>query len=383
MPAPLIAVVLLALVLGVTILAERRPRLFRRLPPVLAVYALPAVASGAGLIPRVSPLYGALVENLLPASLTLLFLPVQLPAILRLGPLALSTMAVSVLGILSGAIAVQLLLGSLLPERAWSGIAALSASWIGGSVNMVAVKASVGTPEAIFTQAVVVDVTVAYSWMALLMALPGQQARFDRWSRARPALLERLAELAAPTVESRLVPGALGLALALAAAGSALSRLAGMHLPELPGVVARLTWVVLVATALGLSLAATPARRLAERGGTRLGGILLYLVLAAIGAQADLGAVARAPAFVLAGAVWLLLHGALLALLGGRVLRAPLALCATASQACVGGPVSAPIVAAAFRPGLASVGLLLAVLGNVLGTPLGILCGLVCRPLAP
>lgn len=377
------AALLLALVLAVTLIAARRPRLFRVLPSLFFVYALPAVASSLGVIPRASPLYGAIVEHLLPASLTLLFLEARLPAIARLGPLALATMAAAIVGILAGALSVAILLGPLLPAQGWSGIGALTASWIGGSINMVAVKVSLGTPEPVFTQAVVVDVTAAYSWMALLMALPGQQQRFDRWSRASAASLERLAILSAsPEAGARLSARSLALALVLAACGSAAASLGGAALPEVPGVVARLTWTILAATAIGLALALTPARRLAAEGGGRLGALLLQLVLAAIGAQADLAAVTRAPAFLLVGVLWLLLHGAILAL-AARVLHAPLALVATTSQACVGGPVSAPAVAAAYRPGLAGVGLLLAVLGNALGTPLGILCGILCRRLAP
>jgi uncharacterized membrane protein len=55
------------------------------------------------------------------------------------------------------------------------------------------------------------------------------------------------------------------------------------------------------------------------------------------------------------------------------LLRAPLFFYTSASQACTGGVSSAPIVAAIYHPAMAPVGLLLAVLGNVVGRYLGLL----------
>jgi uncharacterized membrane protein len=62
-------------------------------------------------------------------------------------------------------------------------------------------------------------------------------------------------------------------------------------------------------------------------------------------------------------------------------MKAPMFLVASASQANIGGVASAPVVAEVYRPGLASVGLLLAILGNILGTYMGIFCAQLCRML--
>lgn len=384
---PGILALLLLIEAGVLLAAERQllPRPLRLLPPLFWIYFLPTVASAISLIPSRSPVYGATIAHLLPASLVLLFLSVDVPAILRLGPLALGTMAASTAGIFLGAPVVLWLLGRWLPADAWSGLGALSASWMGGSANMVAVKASIDTPDAVFAQMVVVDVVAAYAWMALLMGLVRCQGQFDRWNRSRTGLLARLSRGAMPAAgdpDTQAFPLRHLVSLALVGAGGAvLARGAALLLPELPGVVSFFTWTVLVASAVGISLSFTAARRLEAQGASRLGHALLYLVLTCIGAQADLAALTQAPLFVLAGVLWLALHGLLL-LLAGRLLRAPLFLLATASQANVGGPVSAPVVAAAYQPGLAGVGLLLAVLGNVGGTYLGILCSLLCRAVA-
>jgi uncharacterized membrane protein len=104
----------------------------------------------------------------------------------------------------------------------------------------------------------------------------------------------------------------------------------------------------------------------------------LYFVLASIGARTSLTSLADAPLMIVVGVVWVLIHGALI-LAAGRLFRAPMALLAAASQANMGGTASAPVVAEIYHPGLAPVGLLLAVLGSILGTFLGIFCAHICR----
>ena len=66
-----------------------------------------------------------------------------------------------------------------------------------------------------------------------------------------------------------------------------------------------------------------------------------------------------------------------LILLGvARGIKAPFFFVAVGSKANIGGAASAPVVAAAFHPSLAPVGVLLAVLGYALGTYGGWLTGL-------
>ena len=57
-----------------------------------------------------------------------------------------------------------------------------------------------------------------------------------------------------------------------------------------------------------------------------------------------------------------------------KLIRAPYFFLAVGSQANVGGAASAPVVAAAFHPSLATVGVLLAVFGYVVGTYGAMIC---------
>ena len=63
----------------------------------------------------------------------------------------------------------------------------------------------------------------------------------------------------------------------------------------------------------------------------------------------------------------------------GRAITAPTFYLAVGSQANVGGAASAPVVALAFHPNLAPVGVLLAVLGYAVGTYGAWLCGQLMR----
>jgi uncharacterized membrane protein len=92
-----------------------------------------------------------------------------------------------------------------------------------------------------------------------------------------------------------------------------------------------------------------------------------------LGAGGDLGAVLKAPALLLLGPVWVLIH-ALCLLAAARLLRAPAFLFVTGSQGNIGGVISTPVVAGVYQPALAPVGVLMGVLGNLVGTPAGLLC---------
>jgi len=134
------------------------------------------------------------------------------------------------------------------------------------------------------------------------------------------------------------------------------------------------TWTILIVTTAALLLSLTPLARLEQAGLSKVGTVALYLLLVSIGARANLKGILETPVFLGLGLTWITIHGLIL-LLAGFLLKAPLGLIATASQANIGGPISAPIVGATFSPQLASVGLLMAILGNILGTYLGLLTG--------
>ena len=123
----------------------------------------------------------------------------------------------------------------------------------------------------------------------------------------------------------------------------------------------------------GLALSFTRLRDLEKAGASGLGYTALYLLLAGIGAQADLRAVLDAPVYLAAGAVWIAIHVGVL-LIAARIVRAPLFFVATGSMANIGGAASAPVVAGVYHRAMAPIGLLMAVVGYILGIYAALLC---------
>jgi len=139
---------------------------------------------------------------------------------------------------------------------------------------------------------------------------------------------------------------------------------------------------VVTATTLGLLLSFTRARRLEGAGASTVGSAFLYVLVATIGMHMDISAVFTSPGLFLVGGIWMAVHATLM-LVVARLIKAPVFFMAVGSQANVGGAASAPVVASAFHPALAPVGVLLAVLGYALGTYGAWLCGILMRAAAP
>jgi uncharacterized membrane protein len=153
------------------------------LPPVFWIYFLPMLASSFGLIDPKSPVFGMITTWLLPACLLLLLLSVDIKAILRLGPTALVYVFQWLIGDCCWNNTGFQLFKPLIGQQFWSGFGALSASWTGGSANMIAVKEALSVPDQVFAPMVIVDTVVPYLWMATLIAGVALQPAFDRWNK--------------------------------------------------------------------------------------------------------------------------------------------------------------------------------------------------------
>ena len=384
--------VLLAIEGGVLYLSKlpQMQWFFKYLPSMFWIYFLPMVANTLGLLPAASDVYDAVGLYILPASLVLLLMPVDVRSIVRLGPVAIVLMLAGSVGTFIGGPLVVLMFKGVLPADGWQSLGVLSASWIGGSANMATVKELTHMNDGAFTTAVVVDTLVPYAWMGVLILLSGYQAFYDRHNRSRQTMVDDLAQRAS-VGQVQKQPVSLEMLGVMAAVVMGVTMggiyLSG-HLVDLQkwkyGTVfvdAKSTGILL-ASMVGLTLSFTPLRKLDAHGATHIGNLLLYLLLATFGAKANLTNLGGAPWLLVAGAAWIVIHAGFLIFIG-RLLRAPMALLATASQANIGGPASAPVVAGIYQPALAPVGLLMALLGYFIGTYMGWacywLCGLAAR----
>jgi uncharacterized membrane protein len=336
-------------------------------------------------------LYDFIKTWLLPASLILLTLAVDVLAILGLGRNAVYLFLGATTAVVLGGPLAYLLCGTvanlvgfeLIPpevgDQAWRGLAALSGSWIGGGANFVAIGETAEATESTLALMVVVDVAIANVWMAVLLWFAGREKAMDEKIGADRSSLDKVrnkvadyqAEVSRPTS----LPALLTMA-GLAIGGAVFATWLAPQLPEIGTMVKGFTWVVILVTAIGLALSFTPLRKLEGSGASALGSVFLYLLVTTIGAKAEFSAILdpKNTGVLIIGAVWMLFHVAILMIMR-RMLKAPIFFVAVGSKANIGGAASAPIVASAFHPALAPVGVMLAIGGYVLGTYAAIVCG--------
>ena len=375
-------------------------KFYTYVPALLLCYFIPGIYNSVGLIDGgASKLYNPVASRvLLPAALVLLTLTIDLKGVLKLGPKLLAMYAGASISIMIGAWAAFWLMGLIHPETVagdtWGGMAALAGSWIGGGANMLAMKEIFEVDETTFGQFVVVDVSVGYLWMAVLIFLANRAQAIDARSGADTRAIEDLKQRLASyqkqhervtTLTDLMVIlgiafGAVGLSHAIAAPASSWfaqnvpwAKQVSLHEP--------FVWVVVLSTFIGLGLSLTRARTLDGAGASKIGALFLYILIACIGMQMDIGSLADKPWLLALGLIWILVHIVLLVLLA-KLLRVPFFYFAMGSQSNIGGPASAPVVASVFHPSLAPVGALLGALGYATGTVAAYAVGVGLRAMA-
>jgi uncharacterized membrane protein len=359
-------------------------KFYKYVPALLLCYFIPSILNSMGLISgEGSKLYFIASRYLLPCSLVLLTLSIDMKGIIKLGPKALIMFLAGTLGIVvGGPLAILIVstfspetVGGVGPDAVWRGLTTIAGSWIGGGANQTAMKEVFGVSDTLFSAMITVDVVVANIWMAFLLFGAGMSDKMDAKFKADSSAIKELRE----NIESYKL------------ANSRIPSLTDMMAPwfkenmpsmEQFSLTSGFFWLIVIATTLGLALSFTRARKLEDAGASTFGSLFLYVLVATIGMKMDIMAIFDNPGLFIVGIVWMLVHVSIL--LGvGKLIKAPFFFIAVGSQANVGGAASAPVVAAAFHPSLAPVGVLLAVLGYALGTYGAWMCGQLMRIVAP
>ncbi|MCS6968939.1 MAG: DUF819 family protein [Cytophagales bacterium] len=379
-------------------------RFYGIVPSLLLCYFIPSLLNTFGLISgQASGLYKVASRYLLPASLVLLTISMDFPAIAKLGPKVLLVFLAGTIGVVLGgpvALAVVLSIDDHLltitgAEEVWRGMATIAGSWIGGGANQAAMKEVFGASDKLFSNMIAVDVLVANLWTGVLLYGAARSQKIDAWLQADTSAIQqvqkRIEAYQARVQRKPTLPETM-LVLATGFGSAAIAHLlAGVMVPALQthedwlkaiyldSIISSFFWVVLIATTIGLGLSFwQPARQLEGVGASQMGSIFVYFLVAAIGMQMDIAAIVAYPVLFLGGVVWMLFHAGF-TLLVAWLIKAPFFFVAVGSQANIGGAASAPIVASAFHPALASVGVLLAVIGYGLGTYGGWICGVIMQ----
>jgi len=397
---------MLAVILGAVFWSASRKsgfwhKFYTYVPALLLCYLIPALLNTAGIVDgNASSLYPVARDYLLPTALVLLCVAIDFGAVLRLGPKAIIMFLTGTLGVMLGAIVSFIAMDFIHPETVagdtWRGMTTVAGSWIGGGANQAAMKEVFEVEATLFGQFVAVDVLVANVWMAVLLFLASRAQAFDRWTGADVSAINALKEkiehyqaehARIPTLTDVMMVlavglGATGLSHALTGPTVAwISSLPAEWRLQDYSLTSSFFWIVVYATTFGLLLSFTRARKLEGAGASTIGSAMLYILVATIGMHMDLNALLDRPWLFLLGLIWIAVHGGLM-LLVAKLIRAPLFFMAVGSQANIGGAASAPVIASAFHPALAPVGVLLAVIGYALGTYCAYITGLLLRMLA-
>ena len=390
-------------------------KFYKVVPGLFMAYMLPAVfttlgwiatdweritASGA-LVTESSQLYHVASRYLLPAALVLMTLSIDLKAVFNLGWKALIMFFTGTLGIvIGGPIAILLIatvspetVGGIGPDAVWRGLSTLAGSWIGGGANQTAMLEIYGYNPKLYGGMVFVDIVVANIWMALLLIGIGKRKRINQWLKADTTAIEDLKlKVSAFTESVKKNPSLTDLMIMLGIAFGAVGFAhfsAGYLAPYFNSFVETFSsgtlkniftflgssffWMISIATLIAISLSFTKAKNYEGAGASKFGSVFIYILVATIGMKMDLKLIFDNTGLIAIGVVWMGIH-ALLLVMVAKLIKAPYFFLAVGSQANVGGAASAPIVAAAFHPSLATVGVLLAVFGYAIGTIAAIGC---------
>lgn len=343
-----------------------------------------------------SQLYYVASRYLLPASLILLCLGIDFQGIKRLGPKALIMFFSATLGIILGGPIALLTVSALAPDMIssspqdiWRGLSTVAGSWIGGGANQTAMKEIYDVKDNLFGTMIVVDVVVANIWMGFLLYGANISDKVDRWLKADNSAIEdlkkRVEDYRASIAEMPTTPKMFVL-LAIAFGGVAAAHWgadfltplmrkfeSSLNALRLNSLMSGFFWLIVISTTIGLVLSLTRFRKLEGIGASRWGSIFIYILVTTIGMKMNLGEVFKNLGLFAIGITWMLVHVIILMVVA-KIIKAPFFFVAVGSQANVGGAASAPVVASAFSPSLAPVGVLMAVLGYALGTYGAIIC---------
>ena len=397
-------------------------KFYKYIPALLMAYMLPAVFTTAGIIApewetideagnvvkNTSEVYYIASRYMLPAALVLMTLSIDLKAVFNLGPKALIMFLTGTVGIvIGGPLSVMLIslvspetVGGVGPDAVWRGLATLAGSWIGGGANQAAMLEIYEYNTENYAGMVIVDIVVANIWMALLLLGIGKSKKIDAWLKADTSAIEVLKEKVTAYAKKNVRNPSLSdfmviLSIAFVAVG--LSHLGANFISEflkenfeavsdkssaMSSFGSQFFWMISIATAIGIVVSFTKFKKYEGAGASKIGSVFIYILVASIGMKMDLTKILENPGLIVVGLVWMAIHVLLLVIMA-KIIRAPYFFLAIGSKANVGGAASAPVVAAAFHPSLATVGVLLAVFGYVVGTYGAMLTAELMRIVAP
>ena len=364
-------------------------RIFNVVPALVFIYILNMIFCTMGLFnsEACSKAYSVLKNNLLYAMIFVMLLRCDFRKLAKLGGRMVAIFLACSFTLFIGFVVGYPIFKSFLGVDVWGAVAALYASWVGGSANMAAMQAALPVDAGAYSCALALD-TVCYSvWIALLLLMVRYSSKWDNATKADTSKLEEIADIAAKEVakEKKIASAAdwvflIGLSLMV----SALSQMVGGYLQNAFASVGlemfdKGTMTTVFVTVLGLVCALTPLGKLPAV--EELSTVYLYAVVSLLASTASVVDLLTAPMWIVYGLFILVIHVVLMFVFS-RIFHWDLCMVSTASLANIGGSASAPIVASAYNPSYAGIGVLMGVLGAAVGNFFGLGIGQILRILS-
>ncbi len=396
---------LFAIILGVifyTSSLNKFKKFYTFVPALLLCYLIPAILRHFNIISEDhSNLYGMAKNYLLPGALVLMTLGIDFQGLKKLGWKAIAMFLTGTVGVMIGGPLAIIIMSWFSPETVggigddatWRGLSTLAGSWIGGGANQAAMLETYHYNGDLYGRMVTVDIIVANLWMAVLLFGAGMHEKIDKWLKADSSGIENLKKRIKDYQSStnRVATSTdMMVILAIAFGAVGISHFFGGYisekLTELLGeespFASSFLWLVVLSTTIGLVLSFTKLRSYEGAGASKIGSVFIYILVLTIGMKMDLTEAVKEPLLIIVGVIWMLIHVTLMIVVA-KIIKAPFFYIAVGSKANIGGAASAPVVASAFDPSLASVGALLAILGYAVGTYGAIACAEMMYLVAP
>ena len=378
-------------------------KFYKVVPMLLLCYFLPSLLTTLGIVDgEQSKLYYVASRFLLPASLVLLTLSIDLKEVMKLGHKALIMFLTATIGVLiGGPLAILItatfnpdLVGGADAEAVWRGMTTIAGSWIGGGANQAAMYEIFQPSDRLYAIMITVDVIVAEVWLAFLLIGVGKSEKIDRFFKADASSVRHLQDKMQEFSQSiARIPSTsqlmviLGIGFGITGLSHLIADIIAPYIAEnAPGLkklslTSKFFWLIILSTTFGIGLSFTKLRNYEGAGASKVGTLFIYMLVATIGMKMNVTKIFDNPGLFMVGGIWMAIHVILLFIVA-KLIRAPYFFLAVGSKANIGGAASAPVVAAAFHPSLAPVGVLLAVLGYALGTYGAWLCGIIMQTVA-
>ncbi len=374
-------------------------RIYKWIPPILLLYLLPAIATNTGLVKPGNNIRELAMNTILPLSLIMLTAIIHIPDLLRITRKGLLVFFAGTIGIVIGGPLALQIAGLFDPQllqpdgsnAPWRGLVCITGSWINGTPGQLSMKEVYGSSEELFLTSLATDIILQNIWLFFLLYSVKFHKRINRWLTNNEPVDNDMIDNETRMREKdanvfKFPPLKLWIILAITyIAVIMLSGIfSGFFMKQIGAddtnpwsfLSKESLWLILFSTSFGIALSFTNLLKRNIRFWTVLGNGMLFFIMATIGLQLDLQHVKINAAFFAIGILWLVIHLIIL-LIGAKILKAPWHYIAIGSEANIGGPASASIVASSFHPSLVSLGILLGVLSNLIGNYANLLAGLI------